>query len=233
MTKLFGKKNEEAADVPVFDPLTVGTRLKKWFPDLSDQTIVQFVSYQGEIVRFSRAINLVAPNTLRTIDSVHTADSILASRLIEPLLVPGKPIYDFGSGNGFPGLVFAALYPNHQVVLLDRDQRKLEFCKHVASNMKLTNINFEIKGIEELDAKSVYNVMSRGLASLQKAMLLCRKPVAQGGKFFHLKGDAWANELAQVPSQLFSFWSPNLVGQYRIPDTSIQMSVVLTEKIAE
>jgi 16S rRNA (guanine527-N7)-methyltransferase len=64
-------------------------------------------------------------------------------------------------------------------------------------------------------------------------MLAVRKPVAKGGRFFHIKSDAWATELSSVPSQLFSFWTPSLLGQYRIPETSVDMAVVLTEKIAE
>ena len=48
-----------------------------------------------------------------------------------------------------------------------------------------------------------------------------------------MKGDGFANELANVPSQIFSCWSPSLIGQYRLPETSTSLAVIMTEKIAD
>ena len=216
-----------------FDIAAVEGRYRKWFPDLTEPLIQGLIRYQTELVRFNKTVNLVSPVTAKTAESIHFADSIKASRLIERALVPNEPVYDFGSGNGFPGLVFAALYPNRKVILVDRDQRKLEFCKHVGAALELKNVSILMKGVEELPDGSVKNVMSRGFAPLQKALLIARKPVGKGGRFFHLKGDGWANELAALPSQLFSHWTPSLLGQYRIPETTHDMAVVQTEKIAD
>ena len=216
-----------------FDIGAVEGRYRKWFPDMTEPLIQGMIRYQTELVRFNKTVNLVSPATAKTAESIHFADSIKAARIIERALVPNEPVYDFGSGNGFPGLVFAALYPNRKVILVDRDQRKLEFCKHVAATLDLKNVAILMKGVEELPDGSVKNVMSRGFAPLQKALLIARKPVGKGGRFFHLKGDGWANELAALPSQLFSHWTPSLLGQYRIPETTHDMAVVQTEKIAD
>lgn len=208
-------------------------RLKKWLPELVDAQLQAMTTYCVDLVKFNNAINLISATTARNADSIHFADSVLANRLIIKKLLPNSPLFDIGSGNGFPGLIMAILNPQLPVVLVDRDSRKIEFCKHISSLAKLKNVSFEIATVEEMPAGKMQNVVSRGFAPLHKAMLLTRKSVVKGGRYFHMKGDGWAAELAAVPSQLFSFWSPSLVGQYRLPESSSDMAVVLTEKIAD
>ena len=214
----------------VFDPAKSKARLLSWFPQLDVKLVDKLIIYLSELNKFNKAVNLVSPNTLATADAVHIADAVFAQRAIVPALVSGHPLYDFGSGNGFPGLVFGILNPTLKVILVDRDERKLEFCKHVASATGASNVTTMKADVEALPEKSVINAVARGFAPLGKAMLVARKVMPKGGKFFHLKGDQWAMELSQVPSQLFSFWQPSLIGEYRLPDQGAEMGVVLTDK---
>lgn len=197
--------------------LAAKEKFAKLFPTLPDNAANQLLVYHSELVRFNKAVNLVSPATIPNAETLHFADSALASNLIAKNLVPKHPLYDVGSGNGFPGLVFAIFYPEVPVVLVDRDKRKAEFLKHVASTLTLKNVTVEAVSVENLRPVSVFNMVSRGFAPLHRALLACRKQVAQGGKYFHMKGDAWVNEVAQVPSQLFSYWTPSLLGQYKLP----------------
>lgn len=211
----------------------VASRLKSWFPDLTPEVIEKLVGYHSELLKFNKSINLIAPSTVKTADAVHIGDSVLACQIIEKAMTNAEPIYDFGSGNGCPGVVYAILYPTRKVVLVDRDQRKMEFCKHVGGVLKLQNLSVLQKGIEDLPNGSVTNVVARGFAPFSRALLMCRKQVVKGGRFFHMKSDGWANELAQMPSQVFSHWGPHLLGQYRIPEVKTEMYVVMTEKLAD
>jgi 16S rRNA (guanine527-N7)-methyltransferase len=215
------------------DAKEVNARLSKWFKDLSPETVAKLVIYHSDLIKFNKAVNLISTGTIKNAESVHLADSILASQMIAKALLPNHPVYDFGSGNGFPGLVMAILYPDLKVILVDRDKRKLEFLKHVIFTLKLANCSTEEIDVEKLPDRSVFNVVSRGFAPLPKSLILCRKSIANGGKFFHLKSDGWAGELASVPTQLFSFWNPSLLGQYRIPGIGVDAAVILTDKIAD
>lgn len=228
------KKAASAAPTDsVFEFAVTVARYQKWFPDLSPDMANQLGTYTQELLKFNKSVNLISATTIKTAESVHFADAVIAARLIEKNLTPGAALYDFGSGNGLPGLVFAILFPKLKVVLVDRDQRKLEFCKHVISACKLTNVSVQAGAVEDLPDGSVMNAVSRGLAPLSRALLNTRKVVGRGGKYFQLKGDGWANELAQVPSQLFTYWSPSLIGQYRVPDSTTELSVVLATKLAD
>lgn len=233
MSRGFGKKKTEESDNFVFNLHVVENKLKTWFPDLTVEQLAPILFYAANLVKFNNSLNLISQSSIRNMESVHIGDAILGSRLLFPKLVPNQPVYDFGSGNGIPGLVFGVLYPQIPVVLLDRDQRKMEFCKHVVAGKNLNNISVKIGAIEDLGDGSVFNALSRGFAPLPRALMATRKVIARGGKYFHFKGDGWANELASMPSQLFSYWTPSLLGQYRLPDTNTDMSLVLTEKTAE
>ncbi len=207
--------------------------LRKWLVGATDDTLRKFIRYNMELIKFNKAVNLIAPTTIAIADNVHFADSAYATQIVIKSLVPGQPLFDIGSGNGFPGMVMAILHPNVSVILVDRDERKAEFLKHIITVLQLKNVTVEISAVEDMAAGRMVNVVTRGFAPLHKAMLIARKQVNKGGRFFHLKGDGWANELASVPSQLFSYWTPSLLGQYQLPVIMSNMAVVLTEKIAE
>lgn len=215
------------------DVRIVAEEIWKWFPELSESQIKMLGSYYIELMKFNMAVNLIATSTIKNAEVVHFADSISAVRMVVKGLVPGKPVWDLGSGNGFPGLVLGILNPAIKVVLFDRDSRKVDFLRHVVNHLKLSNVETRVGQIEDVPPGSLHNVISRGFAPLSRSLLVCRKQLALGGRFFHLKGDGWATELGAVPSQLFSFWSPSLYGQYQLPETGSAMAVVLTERIQE
>jgi 16S rRNA (guanine527-N7)-methyltransferase len=226
-----GAVEPEAA--PLLTGVEVAQKLMGWVPDLDPAAAEKIGAYYDELIKFNKTINLISAGTIRTAATVHFADSVLASRIISKGLIPGKPVYDFGSGNGLPGMIFGIMNPSVQVILVDRDKRKGEFLKHVYSSLKISNVSFTVSDVEALPEKSIFNGICRGFAPLHKALMLTRRPFARTGRLFHLKGDGWASELASVPSQLFSFWSPSLFGQYKIPETTVEGAIVLTEKIAD
>ena len=207
--------------------------MRKWFPELSAVTVKALAVFHAELTLANRSQTLIPPHTVKNAEGLHVADAVMAAKMLEPLLIAGAPLYEFGGGNGCPGVVFALMYPARKVIFIEKDQKKAEFISHVAKVLGLSNVTVEMKAFEELPAASVKNVVSRGFGTLTKAMLVARKPLATGGKYFQMKPDTWANELAAVSSQLFSFWSPSLVGVYKIPETSQSMALVLTEKIAD
>ncbi len=214
------------------DSVKIFWRIEEWFPELSDQTKSSLKIYHDELLKFNRSVNLIGVKTIPMADNVHFADCILAHRIILPEM-KSDIIYDFGSGNGFPGLVFAILSPEKNFKLVEVDQRKAEFLKHAAATLKLSNVEVLIRQIEKLPEGSVQCAISRGFAPISRAILMSRKIFAVGGHFFHMKGEEWVSEVAAIPTQLCSFWQPSLLGEYRLPLGEIRYSVVKTDKIAK
>lgn len=211
---------------------TIYWRINDWFPDLSPEVKAGLKSYHEELIKFNRTLSLITPKTLFVADAIHFADSILSSRTIHTAHPHLSKIYDIGSGNGFPGLVFAILYPKTEVVLVDADQKKCEFLAHMKNLLKLSNVTVENKTIESFPEGSIQYAMTRGFSSISKTILVTRKAVAKGGVLFHLKGEEWGIEVGEIPTQLCSIWSPSLVGEYKLPVGAVKFAVVKTDKIA-
>ncbi len=210
------------------DELTV--RFGRWFPKLSAQAVSQLGNFYLEIVRSNSAVNLVSASSIRSVDSTHLADCVLAAQALLPQLLPNYPIYDLASGGGLPGVVMAIVDPNWPVRLVDRDVRKVAFLRDLLVKLEIKNVTVEHIDVEKIADRSIHNAVCRDFASLAKTMLSFRKPMSPGGRLFHLKSDGWSQELASVPTQLFSVWETSLVGQYALPESGTMMAVVLSEK---
>ncbi len=211
------------------DALVVNWRIDQWFPDLDENSKKKLKTYHDELLKFNKTVNLIGVKTIPMADAIHFADSILASRVIAKDLKHDE-VYDFGSGNGFPGIVLAILYPNKKFHLVDTDQRKAEFLKHIISTLGLKNADVFIRPVEAFPDGAIACAVTRGFASLSKALLMTRKIFPVGGVFYHLKGEEWATEISEIPIQLCSFWQPALLGEYKLPVGEIKFAVVKTEK---
>lgn len=206
--------------------------METWFPDLSPEIQKQFKIYNEELTKFNKTLSLVSPKTIPMADALHFADSVLASRVIAKANSRMTEIYDLSMGNGFPGLIFAILNPKVKVHVIDPDQRKCEFLKHIIAVTQIPNADVLNIKPDTLKEGSVQYVMTRGFASISKVILLLRKIVPKGGIVYHLKGEQWGMEVSEIPIQLCSSWTPGLVGEYRLPIGEVKFSVIKTDKLA-
>lgn len=221
------KKKEQKVEEPV-----IPWRIDQWYPEIPELQRAALKRYHEELIKFNKTVNLIGVKTIAFADAIHFSDSILACRAIQAAgTVP--EIYDFGSGNGFPGLVMAILYPKTKVYLVEVDGRKSEFLKHVIATLKLTNCQVKIQTVESLPEKSVQLALSRGFAPIAKAVLIARRVFKKGGVYYHLKSEEWASEVGAIPTQLCSFWTPGLVCEYKLPIGEVKFAVVKTDKIAD
>lgn len=177
-------------------------------------------------------MNLVSSKTLPHADVVHFADSVFASLIVQKKINKNIGLYDIGSGNGFPGLVYSILFPDQKVVLVDTDERKCEFLKHVATTIGNGNVDVQNKNVETFPPNSIEQAICRGFAPLSRILLIMRKTVKPGGQIFHLKGEEWGIEVSQIPIQLCSSWQPLLEGEYRLPVIDTKLHVIRTERLS-
>lgn len=208
-------------------------RIKSWFDQLDEEQLKKLSAVNFELGRFNEKVNLVSERSLINADNDHFADCIAAFKLICGKGFTGR-CFDIGSGNGFPGLIFAILDPKLKMVLVDRDGRKCEYLKFVATSLNLTNVEVLNKGVETLPADSIDLGVSRGFAPLAKGLLATRKVFKVGGRYFHMKGPSWITELGSLPAQICSVWKTEHVGDYNLPlrNSSEKLSIIMTTKVA-
>lgn len=206
-------------------------RIPEWFNTLSPEVLATLAEFNKELLQANKTLSLIPPKSVQTADQVHFAECIMASQIIMESNPALKSIWTFGSGNGFPGMVLAILYPKVLVEFHEPDARKFEFLKETSTRLKSSNVNIHKVPLDKLPAGSITNSLCRGFADITKTMMAFRNHVPKGGNAYAIKSDVWGIELSRVPTQLCSLWEPILVKDFQVPMMPKKSSVVNLKRI--
>ncbi|MBT8104070.1 MAG: 16S rRNA (guanine(527)-N(7))-methyltransferase RsmG [Woeseiaceae bacterium] len=156
----------------------------------------QFRTLLDELERWNRKVNLTAVRDRAQMETLHVADSLA----VQPFLA-GRQILDVGTGAGFPGLPLAIVEPEREFTLLDSNNKKILFVKHVAALLGLDNVTAVKARAEDYAPGHRFDtVIARALASLPRLVQIAGHHVREGGVFVALKGRYPADELEELPS---------------------------------
>ena len=170
--------------------------------DVSRETIERLDCYAGELVKWTRRINLVAKSTVENLWERHIADSLQVAHRIE---TQDQTYCDIGSGGGLPGLIVAAVLkekrPHISVNLVESDQRKCAFLLSTARAMDLS-INVISERVENVPPMKADVMSARALADLSRLLTYCQPHLAEGGRCLFLKGASYRQEVKAA----LEFW---------------------------
>ncbi len=175
--------------------------------DVSRETVARLETYEAQLRRWQKAVNLVAPATLTALWHRHFADS---AQLAALLPAGGEKIVDVGSGGGFPGLVLAVLLheiSDSRVTLVESDTRKAAFLRETARRMEIfveilsTRIesNATVKRLNRVDT-----VTARAFAPLDRLLGLVSPIFSSTTVGVFLKGRTVGREIEEA-SRAWSF----------------------------
>ena len=137
--------------------------------------------------------NLISAINKEEIFEKHVYDSLIITKVYD---FNNKEILDAGSGNGFPGILLAILFPNSRITLVDSVNKKIVFLKSVVKLLKLNNVVIIHKRVEEINNNIKYDVViSRALAKLRIFLELVVNLVKVNGQIIALKGKNFEKEL--------------------------------------
>lgn len=197
------------------------------FPELNEKQGDQLKVFHVELLKFTKALNLISPTTIKDLQNIHFYDCLMAVRSI---LHAGPEVFDIGSGNGFPGIVLAVVSPDQSIQMIESDRRKAEFLKHVIFKAQIPNARVLNQRVETLPPNSISLAISRAFAPLNEAIPLVDRAFSVGGRYFHMKNENWDEELSRLSSQFGQRWEHEVVQTYQIPGESKKKQVVCGEK---
>lgn len=196
---------------------SISWKIPQWFQELDSVILDLLKAYNDDLLKWTKSINLISPGTIPHIDRIHFSDSILGCQIISSSVTENAKVFDLGSGNGFPGVVFAILKSHIKVVCVDSDERKIGFLKQFGIRQGMKNLETSCRRIEDLENDSIEVAMARGLSALDKLLLLTEKKIKKDGCLFHFKGQEWKEEVNKLSEKAHLAWKTDLFGQYTLP----------------
>lgn len=119
-----------------------------------------------------------------------------------------RSLLDVGSGGGFPGIPLAVSNTDIRTTLVERNQKKCSFLRHVVMTLKLRNVdvvNADIRDIEE-ELNQFDVISARAVASPDQVWRWCRGMLAEHGRLLLQTASSYDGKLhdAIVESHLSS-----------------------------
>ena len=90
--------------------------------------------YRAELLKWNAKVNLIGPEAREHLDA-HIEEAVRAAEVLRP---EGE-VLDFGSGGGLPAIPMAIVSPQARFHLVEADQKKWAFLKHVARECGLSS----------------------------------------------------------------------------------------------
>lgn len=170
-----------------------------WGLGLTDAQIAQFDRYADLLVEWNATrLNLTRLTSPADVAVKHVLDSLAVLTAISP--PPNASLIDVGTGAGLPGLALKIARPDLRMTLLDSTAKKLAFCRAVADDLGLEDVQTfharaEDAGRDPRHAAVYDFAVARAVAPLDKLLPWLAPFLRPGGLLVALKGANVAEEL--------------------------------------
>jgi 16S rRNA (guanine527-N7)-methyltransferase len=141
-------------------------------------------AYVADLATHGEELGLIGPLELPRIWTRH----VVNCALVAPLLRPGT-VGDIGSGAGLPGLVLAIARPDVSFVLIEPMERRVEWLRHEAAALGLSNvIVIRARAEDTRLASRLDQVTARAVTALRNLIPMSVPLIRRGGELVLMKG---------------------------------------------
>lgn len=121
--------------------------------DLSPEGARRLLAYLDAMLAENQRINLTAVRDRESAVMLHALDSAALACCYSPEAQPARAL-DLGTGNGFPGVAIACLFPEARIVLMDRRLKKLHAIQRALGAAGFDLGRFDIAHMDAAAAKN-------------------------------------------------------------------------------
>ena len=203
--------------------------------ELTDRQKDQFEHYFELLVEWNEKINLTAITEKNEVYLKHFYDSI--APVLQDLIDNQElKLLDIGAGAGFPSLPMKIICPQLDVTIIDSLNKRINFLKLLAEELKLDKVHFYHGRAEDLAQDKAFRaqfdlVTARAVARMQVLSELTIPYLKVGGKLLALKASNAPEELDEAKNALnllFSKVQDNL--SYALPNGDPRFITVVEKK---
>nr|BFD67311.1 hypothetical protein HAGR004_23330 [Bdellovibrio sp. HAGR004] len=166
---------------------------------------------------------------LRDIAIKHFIDSIIITKYTDLQF----PLLDVGTGPGFPGIPLKIMYPDQKILLGEGVQRRVEFLKHVRSEMNLQNLDILGRNINRHCVYPVRGAITRAVEDISNTLGNVMSCLQVGGKVYFMKGPGVDPEIKAAKDQWSQYYKLVQDVAYSLPNTPHERRLVVYEKIKD
>lgn len=160
----------------------------------SESTQAKLIDYIELLYKWNSVHNLTGIKEPEEMVKRHVLDSLV----LLPYLSDGS-VVDVGTGAGVPGIPLAISQPLQSFVLIDSNQKKINFVQQVILSLKLTNVTVVCTRVEAYQPTELFDfVVSRAFASLPEFIRLAGHLCKPEGRLIAMKGSLESAETAVV-----------------------------------
>ena len=167
---------------------------------LTEKQKNDFETFAGMVVEKNKVMNLTAVTSPDGMAVKHFADSL--SLLCCGEWKEGASFLDVGTGAGFPSIPLLIMRRDIKGVLLDAQQKRLNFLNDVIRELGLNAVTLHSRAEEAAKNKQYREnfdiVTARAVAAMSPLTEYCLPFVKVGGKFLAMKGPAAKEEMASA-----------------------------------
>jgi 16S rRNA (guanine527-N7)-methyltransferase len=152
------------------------------------------IFYLEEMLKWNKTHGLTAITQLDEVVIKHIGDSLSIYAFIE-----GDCFADVGSGAGLPGIPLALLFPDKHFTLIESQNKKAGFLRHIKRSLHLNNIDVIQQRVENYHPERLFDgILTRAFTSLPNMLLLTKHLCADTGYFLAMKGEVPQDELSAI-----------------------------------
>lgn len=170
--------------------------------DPPDAPLTGLLTYGRLLLAAGHVANLCGARDWRALIEHHLIDCALAAAYVPE---DALTIADWGSGGGLPGLAWAILMPEKELLLCERTGKKAAFLREAALRLDLTNVEVlsgqaeerlrELPDAPDLIVARAVEPLPRLLGRLRRARLHLRALFLMAGPSFERDWDALGPEV--------------------------------------
>ncbi len=182
------------------------------------------IFYLEEMLVWNKTHGLTAITQPEEMVIKHIADSLSIHALIK-----GQSLADVGTGAGLPGIPLALLYPEKRFTLIESQNKKAGFLRHIKRALKLNNVDVVQQRVETYHPEKPFDgILTRAFSSLPNMLLLTKHMCANKGYFLAMKGTFPTEELAEIAKDYPHYQVKNLI----VPGLNAERHCIIIKKEA-
>jgi 16S rRNA G527 N7-methylase RsmG len=161
--------------------------------DPPEAALVRVLRYGQLLLAANTVTNLTGAKDWKRLGP-HLLDCVYAARFLPTDL---RSFFDWGSGGGMPGLVFACIYPQMKAHLCERNGKKADFLREAADELELLETEVHRGQGEEQWTKLDPHpelMLARAVEPLPKLLKRLTAPRLRMRNLFLMVGPRWVEE---------------------------------------